>query len=144
MFLWKCWSFAFLKLASNVEVKWLVHQICRPPFSYYFAGPKDGTLEVFNDNLPGLPDNIRPAADGKSYYVALFALRYREKPSMFDYLSTQPWLRQIAAKVCALFKSPLERSTNEKFTHKKGSFNCLLCCNVWALWIPLDEWKHFV
>jgi sugar lactone lactonase YvrE len=39
---------------------------------YWLAGPKQGTLETFADRLPGAPDGIARAADGKSYWVAIF------------------------------------------------------------------------
>uniref|UniRef100_A0A183BU89 Str_synth domain-containing protein n=1 Tax=Globodera pallida TaxID=36090 RepID=A0A183BU89_GLOPA len=38
---------------------------------YYFAGPKKGQHEVFIDNLPGFPDNIRLTNGGTSFLVGL-------------------------------------------------------------------------
>ena len=64
---------------------------------YYIAGDKAGTLEMFADNLPGLPDNIR-YAQPSGYWVGMAAVR---KPSfsMYDFMATRPWMRNAIAKV---------------------------------------------
>ncbi len=41
---------------------------------YWIAGPKAGTLETLIADLPGLPDNINRASDGR-YWLALVGLR---------------------------------------------------------------------
>lgn len=42
---------------------------------YYIQGPKTGSVDVFVENLPGLPDNIRYDGQGL-YWVALFTVSY--------------------------------------------------------------------
>jgi hypothetical protein len=39
---------------------------------YWLKGPKAGSSDVFYDKLPGPPDGISRALDGKSYYVTIF------------------------------------------------------------------------
>ncbi|XP_052275147.1 adipocyte plasma membrane-associated protein-like isoform X2 [Dreissena polymorpha] len=66
-------------------------------YKYYIAGPKSGTLETFNNNLPGLPDNIRRSSKG-GYWVGLASVR-RPGRSIVDALASRPWLRQLIAKI---------------------------------------------
>ncbi|XP_060562915.1 adipocyte plasma membrane-associated protein-like [Ruditapes philippinarum] len=40
-------------------------------YKYYLEGPRKGVLEDFNNNLPGLPDNIRRSATG-GYWVSVW------------------------------------------------------------------------
>lgn len=55
-----------------------------------------GKTEVFLDNLPGLPDNIRLTSTG-NYWIAFAGVRHQEKPSMLDRLRNWPRLRAILA-----------------------------------------------
>jgi sugar lactone lactonase YvrE len=64
---------------------------------HHLRGPKAGTTEVFIDNLPGFPDNIRRASDG-GYWVALGAKRSK----IVDYLHARPTLKRIIAKTIPL------------------------------------------
>ncbi|MDF3813584.1 SMP-30/gluconolactonase/LRE family protein [Rhodopseudomonas sp. BAL398] len=41
---------------------------------YWFDGPKQGSVEIVMDNLPGFPDNINVASDG-NYWLALVGMR---------------------------------------------------------------------
>ena len=41
---------------------------------YWLEGPKAGKLEIFIDDLPGLPDNINRASDG-TYWLAMLGMR---------------------------------------------------------------------
>jgi len=41
---------------------------------YWFDGPKQGSVEVVMDNLPGFPDNINLASDG-NYWLAIVGMR---------------------------------------------------------------------
>uniref|UniRef100_A0A915DB39 Strictosidine synthase conserved region domain-containing protein n=1 Tax=Ditylenchus dipsaci TaxID=166011 RepID=A0A915DB39_9BILA len=74
---------------------------------YYLAGPKKGKKEIFADNLPGLPDNIRLSSSGKSMYLALFALRMAGQPSFFDSTSQYPWIRKIVGELMKVLPAPL-------------------------------------
>lgn len=40
---------------------------------YWLAGPNAGSLDTFADALPGAPDGVARAADGRSYWVAIYA-----------------------------------------------------------------------
>ena len=64
------------------------------------SGPKQGSHEMFADNLPGLPDNIRRSERG-GYWVAFAVVRHPEKFSVWDTLSNKPWIRRQMAKVGA-------------------------------------------
>jgi hypothetical protein len=70
--------------------------------SYYFAGPRTGQSELFADNLPTLPDNIRLSADGLSLWVSSVAARFAGQWSSFDQLVSRPWARLLAAKILPL------------------------------------------
>ncbi|VDN17858.1 unnamed protein product [Gongylonema pulchrum] len=60
---------------------------------HWIAGPKTGETEIFVDNLPGLPDNIRPGT-GETFWVALAAVRHSGRFSMYDFLADKPSLRK--------------------------------------------------
>jgi sugar lactone lactonase YvrE len=67
---------------------------------YYFAGPKTGISEVFADNLPGFPDNIRSSSTGNTFYVGLASIRHADAAlSLMDSLGPLPWLRKIFVQV---------------------------------------------
>lgn len=40
---------------------------------YWLSGPKEGSLETFAERLPGMPDGVSRASDGRSYWVTIFA-----------------------------------------------------------------------
>ena len=65
---------------------------------YYLTGPKSGSLEVFADNLPGLPDNIRQSRSG-GFWVGTASFRREEKFSLIDFAMTRPWLRDFTSRV---------------------------------------------
>lgn len=61
---------------------------------YYIKGEHEGKLEVFAQNLPGMPDNIRLSSKG-GYWVGFAAIR-----TDFSDLSAQyPRARRFIAKV---------------------------------------------
>ena len=53
-----------------------------------------GKSEIFIDNLPGLPDNIRLTSTG-NYWIAIAAVRHTNKPSVLDRLRNWPRLRAL-------------------------------------------------
>lgn len=75
----------------------IIRTIILYDFRYNIDGPKKGKLEHFNNNLPGLPDNIRKSSLG-GYWVGLATVR---KPafSMLDLIASRPWIRSIVTKV---------------------------------------------
>ncbi|XP_071480359.1 adipocyte plasma membrane-associated protein-like [Diadema antillarum] len=65
---------------------------------YHLTGPREGETEVFVDNLPGVPDNIRPSRRG-GYWIGLAFVGGRLGPlPVFDLLAPRPHLRKIMAK----------------------------------------------
>ncbi|XP_006822136.1 adipocyte plasma membrane-associated protein-like [Saccoglossus kowalevskii] len=64
---------------------------------YNLKGPNRGKVEVFANNLPGLPDNIRPSSSG-GYWVGMAIIR-DPTFSAFDYVASRPWLRSLLLKI---------------------------------------------
>ena len=65
---------------------------------YHLKGPKAGTMDVFADNLPGLPDNVRKSSSG-GYWVGIAIVRRPGQFNMFDYVASRPWIRSFVTKV---------------------------------------------
>lgn len=65
---------------------------------HYISGPKKGTTEVFAENLPGLPDNLRLSTNG-TFWVAMAAIRRKQQFSMFDFLGDKVLLREMILKL---------------------------------------------
>ncbi|KAL3619961.1 Strictosidine synthase [Castilleja foliolosa] len=59
---------------------------------YYIEGPKKGTVDIFVENLPGLPDNIRYDGEGH-YWIALFM----EVDYFWELLERYPFVRKVVA-----------------------------------------------
>lgn len=67
--------------------------------SYWVSGANAGKKEVFVDNLPGYPDNIRLSNTGL-YRVGISATRFPGLFSPFlDALGPYPFLKRFIAKV---------------------------------------------
>jgi len=52
---------------------------------HWIKGEKLGSTEIFIENLPGGPDNINIAADGRSYWIALLGIRSRTLEFVYRY-----------------------------------------------------------
>uniref|UniRef100_A0A914H078 Strictosidine synthase conserved region domain-containing protein n=1 Tax=Globodera rostochiensis TaxID=31243 RepID=A0A914H078_GLORO len=74
---------------------------------YYYAGPKKGRQQIFVDNLPGFPDNIRLSASRQSLYVALFGHRSKDSPDWFDLLGPWPMARKFLGELIMLLPDSL-------------------------------------
>lgn len=59
---------------------------------YYIQGSKEGRVEKFIDNLPGMPDNIK--YDGEGHYWIAMAT---ENTMYWDLAFRYPWFRKAAA-----------------------------------------------
>ncbi|KAH7852677.1 hypothetical protein Vadar_027801 [Vaccinium darrowii] len=59
---------------------------------YYIQGEKKGSVDIFIDNLPGVPDNIRYDGEGQ-YWIALGS----EITSAFDLAQRYPFIRKVFA-----------------------------------------------
>ncbi|TKR87409.1 hypothetical protein L596_011811 [Steinernema carpocapsae] len=70
----------------------------------YISGEKVGKKEVFVENLPGFPDNVRLSHDKKTFWVAFFGTRVPDKFSFYDSLIGHPLARRL---VLALLDGPI-------------------------------------
>lgn len=69
---------------------------------YWLKGPQRETHEVFIDNLPGFPDNIR--FNGRDrFWLAIPAPRNRA----LDFLAPWPWLRFVVLQYARYFPLPV-------------------------------------
>ena len=105
---------------------------------YYFTGPKKGQDEIFVENLPGTPDNIRLSRDGQSLYLALFRSRPRGDPSKentLDSLAPWPLLRKAFGEaILILFKFMQDRNVQKLWLHHEedgSTGNVILLLNFW-------------
>ena len=88
----KNFLFAF-KLLSIVK---LTCPLCIPS-RYYIKGPKTGVYDLFTENLPGLPDNIRRRKEG-GYWLGLAGIR-KWPFSLLDFLGPYPTIKKMITKV---------------------------------------------
>ncbi|NWI98939.1 APMAP protein, partial [Crypturellus undulatus] len=65
---------------------------------YYVSGLMKGGADIFVENMPGFPDNIRLSSSG-GYWVAMSAIRPNPGFSMLDFLSEKPWIKRIIFKL---------------------------------------------
>ncbi|XP_064020715.1 adipocyte plasma membrane-associated protein isoform X3 [Pogoniulus pusillus] len=77
---------------------------------YYVSGLMKGGADMFVENLPGLPDNIRLSSSG-GYWVAMSAVRPNPGFSLLDFLSEKPWIKRMIFKL-------LSQETVTKFVPK--------------------------
>lgn len=63
---------------------------------YWLKGPKQGTSDLFADNLPGFPDGVSSNRRG-TFWVALFTVRNPQMDQMHPY----PFLKRVFAKLPA-------------------------------------------
>lgn len=66
---------------------------------YWLKGERQGTHDVFIDNLPGFPDNISRTRDG-NFFVGLASPR----SAVVDRLSPYPWLRSMVQRLPAFMR----------------------------------------
>ena len=71
--------------------------MCMHHCRYHLTGSQAGSVDVFIDNLPGLPDNVTPNLRGDGYWVAFAATR---KNALIDRITELPRLRSLIVKVC--------------------------------------------
>ncbi|XP_061481620.1 adipocyte plasma membrane-associated protein isoform X1 [Rhineura floridana] len=65
---------------------------------YYVSGLMKGGEDMFVENMPGFPDNIRLSSTG-GYWIAMSAVRSSSRFSMMDFLSEKPWIKRIIFKL---------------------------------------------
>ena len=67
----------------------------------YLTGPKAGKMEIFQDNLPGYPDNVRLTSRG-TFFVGLTSSRFEGSSpfgSFLDHVAPYPAIKRFVAKV---------------------------------------------
>ncbi|KAH7707604.1 Protein F57C2.5 [Aphelenchoides avenae] len=65
---------------------------------YYYAGTKKGTTEMFANNLPGFPDNIRSSTRG-TFFAALAFARHPVQLSPLDSTAEHPTVRKVLGEL---------------------------------------------
>uniref|UniRef100_A0A452R3C4 Adipocyte plasma membrane-associated protein n=1 Tax=Ursus americanus TaxID=9643 RepID=A0A452R3C4_URSAM len=65
---------------------------------FYLSGLMKGGADLFVENLPGFPDNIRPSSSG-GYWVGMATIRSNPGFSMLDFLSERPYIKRMIFKV---------------------------------------------
>ena len=101
------------------------------------TGPKQGEIDIFAENLPGWPDNIRRSGRG-TYWVGMASIRRAEQLSLLDMASTRPWIRALIAKVIfdglACFHSSLSSLSHHGLIHGLQSKTGLFFVVVFWFW----------
>ncbi|MFH4977617.1 hypothetical protein AB6A40_004326 [Gnathostoma spinigerum] len=69
---------------------------------YHLGGPKAGKLEIFANNLPGLPDNIRLSSKG-TFWVGMADVRRHGQFALLDFMSDKLYLRDVLLKITPNF-----------------------------------------
>ncbi|XP_064486172.1 uncharacterized protein LOC135398717 [Ornithodoros turicata] len=94
---------------SHDKQSLLVAELCmRRVLRYYLKGPKKGQTEVFVDNLPGEPDNIRPSKRG-GYWVGFATARPRSAPHIGDLVAPLPIVKKATIRFLYLVGSALRQ-----------------------------------
>ncbi|NXA39325.1 APMAP protein, partial [Eudromia elegans] len=65
---------------------------------YYVSGLMKGGADIFVENMPGFPDNIRLSSSG-GYWVAMSTIRPNPGFSVLDFLSEKPWIKRMIFKL---------------------------------------------
>ncbi|KAM5304369.1 adipocyte plasma membrane-associated protein isoform 2-T2 [Glossophaga mutica] len=65
---------------------------------FYVSGLMKGGSDLFVENLPGFPDNIRPSSSG-GYWVCMATIRSNPGFSMLDFLSERPSIKRMIFKL---------------------------------------------
>jgi hypothetical protein len=84
-----------------------------------------GKSEVFVNNLPGIPDNIRLTSAG-NYWIAFASVRHEHQPSLLDRFRNWPRLRTIfsvsSQKNDAFFFKTLDSENDSYFITEMNLF----------------------
>ncbi|KAI0239757.1 Adipocyte plasma membrane-associated protein [Lamellibrachia satsuma] len=67
---------------------------------YYLKGPKQGQVDTFIENLPGLPDNIRESSGGG--YWLCGSLPRGPGFSLYDFLAARPAIRRLLSQLFSI------------------------------------------
>lgn len=92
------------------------------------SGLMKGGADMFVENMPGLPDNIRLSSSG-GYWVAMAAVRPNPGFSWLDFLSEKTWIKRMIFKV----KKILKRTFFENITFSRGMEVVNICLSCFFL-----------
>lgn len=95
-----------IQLSPNEDFLLVCESSYNRIMKYFLKGEKQGKLEVFADNLPGLPDNLRLTSRG-TYWVAQCSTRLPDHPGFLDRLGDKPLIRKVAARFIHLLHSTI-------------------------------------
>jgi hypothetical protein len=105
----------------------------------YYKGPKKGKIEVFADGLPGIVDNIRESANGKSFWIGIPHPANRNWRPLAQMLSEYPSVRRVLSFV-SLFSAIYQ----DKLLSCPKNFDN----SQWQLWpqntMSLSKWTSMV
>ncbi|EMP36565.1 Adipocyte plasma membrane-associated protein [Chelonia mydas] len=96
--------------ARSSGSKQVRYKAVSPITRYYVSGLMKGGADIFVENMPGFPDNIRLSSSG-GYWVAMSAVRPNPGFSMVDFISEKPWIKRVIFKL-------LSQETVMKFVPK--------------------------
>ncbi|XP_049632203.1 adipocyte plasma membrane-associated protein [Suncus etruscus] len=65
---------------------------------FYVSGLMKGGVDLFVENLPGFPDNIRASSSG-GYWIGMSTIRPNPGFSMLDFLSERPYIKRMIFKL---------------------------------------------
>nr|XP_043634656.1 protein STRICTOSIDINE SYNTHASE-LIKE 7-like [Erigeron canadensis] len=83
---------------------------------YYIQGEKEGTIDVFIDRLPGMPDNIHTDDLGR-YSIAI----PKEHTYAWDIIRRYPYIRKVYAFLQKYFNMPfVKKNGGTIFVDKEG------------------------
>uniref|UniRef100_A0A1I8BGG6 Str_synth domain-containing protein n=1 Tax=Meloidogyne hapla TaxID=6305 RepID=A0A1I8BGG6_MELHA len=92
---------------STGETQVLVDGLDFPNGVQMHTDKQKGRLEIFIDNLPGYPDNIRISSSGTSFYVALFSHRNADNQDLFQKLGDWLMTRKVLGMLFRIFPSTI-------------------------------------
>lgn len=94
-----------------------------------------GGADLFVENLPGFPDNIRPSSSG-GYWVGMATIRSNPGFSMLDFLSERPYIKRMIFKVTMKTVIPENKMKMHLITiyfDLSSSKNSHAAYNIWCL-----------
>ncbi|CAN0407988.1 unnamed protein product [Lampetra planeri] len=87
-----------VQLTPNEDALLVAETTMARVLKYRLSGQLAGASEIFADNLPGFPDNIRASGTG-GYWLAMAGVRPNPGFSFVDFLAPRPWLKSLLFKV---------------------------------------------
>lgn len=98
-------------LSSNEDFLVFSETVSARVMRYDLKGNKKGTVSVFAEGLPGLPDNIRIDGQG-GFYVSLVQIADESHPALPVVLGPFPNIRKFLSRVIFLLELPFDQINN--------------------------------